>query len=60
MNKILATLITSLFAAGVFAQAAAPAKPATPAVAAKPEGELQRRPRSRRPSNGGKGYVARS
>ena len=29
------------------------------AVAAKPEGELKRRPRSRRPSNGGKGYVAR-
>jgi hypothetical protein len=38
MNKVLATLIAGLFAAGAYAQtpAATPAKPATPAVAAAP------------------------
>ena len=29
------------------------------AASAKPDGEIKRRPRSRRPSNGGKGYVAK-
>ena len=36
MHKILASLIAGLFAAGAFAQAAAPATPATPAVPASP------------------------
>jgi len=31
---------------------------ATPAAEPKPVGELQRRPRRRRPSNGGKGHAA--
>ena len=30
-----------------------------PVAAAKPDGEISRRPRGRRPSNGGKGYVAK-
>ncbi|MDD2919333.1 hypothetical protein [Rhodoferax sp.] len=36
MNKLLAALVAGLFAAGAFAQAAAPAAPATPAVKAAP------------------------
>ena len=31
-----------------------------PVAAAKPDGEISRRPRGRRPSNGGKGYVAKA
>ena len=30
-----------------------------PQAEAKPDGEISRRPRGRRPSNGGKGYVAK-
>jgi ATP-dependent RNA helicase RhlE len=33
--------------------------PAAASASAKPDGEIKRRPRSRRPSNGGKGYVAK-
>ena len=36
-----------------------PRHTSAPAAEGKPAGEIKRRPRSRRPSNGGKGYASK-